>query len=193
MFNRRRYGVFVQIAGIMIGALMPESQNQKRTATSAPCAIHAEDIHKSYRHGSTLTPVLRGVTLDVAEEECVVLAGPSGSGKTTLLSILGSILLPDHGQVKILGEDLNDLHPDEKTQFRCERLGLVLQRCQLMRGLTTLENVCVPLDLCGVARRAARNRGMELLEAVGLADKRAAHPAQLSAGQSTGRAGPGAG
>lgn len=152
-------------------------------ARSESCVIHADDVHKSYRRGSTDTPVLRGINLSVAQGQCVFLAGPSGSGKTTLLSILGCILSPDRGQVRILGEDLDDLHPEEKIELRRERLGFVFQRFQLVRGLTALENVCVPLALRGVAHRAARNRGMELLETVGLADKRTAHPAQLSAGQ----------
>jgi putative ABC transport system ATP-binding protein len=145
--------------------------------------IHAEGVHKSYRRGGMSTPVLRGIDLDVAQGQCVFLAGPSGSGKTTLLSILGCILSPDSGRVTILGEDLDDLYPEEKIELRRERLGFVFQRFQLVRGLTALENVCVPLALRGTARRAARNRGMELLSTVGLADKRAAHPAQLSAGQ----------
>ncbi len=138
---------------------------------SEPCVIHAEGVHKSYRRGDTNTPVLRGIDLDVCRGQCVYLAGPSGSGKTTLLSILGCILSPDRGRVKILGEDLDDLHPAERIQLRRDRLGFIFQRFQLVRGLTALENVCVPLALRGTAPRAARNRGMELLDAVGLADK----------------------
>ena len=154
------------------------------THESEACVIHAEDLHKSYRRGGTSTPVLRGIDLDVHRGQCVYLAGPSGSGKTTLLSILGCILSPDRGQVRILGEDLGGLSLEGKINLRFrDRLGFIFQRFQLIRGLTALENVCVPLNLRGMAPRAARNRGMALLEAVGLADKVAAHPAQLSAGQ----------
>ena len=118
---------------------------------SEPRVIHAEGVHKSYRRGNTNTPVLRGVDLDVCRGQCVYLAGPSGSGKTTLLSILGCILSPDRGRVKILGEDLDDLHPAERIQLRRDRLGFVFQRFQLVRGLTALENVRVPLALRGTA------------------------------------------
>jgi putative ABC transport system ATP-binding protein len=145
--------------------------------------IHAEDVYKSYRRGGTNTPVLCGVSLSVGRGQCVYLAGPSGSGKTTLLSILGCILSPDRGQVRILGEDLGSLGSEGKIRVRRDRLGFIFQRFQLIRGLTALENVCVPLVLRGMTLAAARERGISVLEAVGLADKVAAHPMQLSAGQ----------
>jgi ABC-type lipoprotein export system ATPase subunit/multidrug resistance efflux pump len=121
--------------------------------------------------------------MDVRPGECVYLAGPSGSGKTTLLSILGCILSPDRGQLQILGKDLQALGPEGKIELRRDRLGFMFQRFQLIRGLTALENVCVPLALRGVTSRVARIRGMALLDAVGLTNKAAVHPAQLSAGQ----------
>ena len=145
--------------------------------------VRVRDLHKAYRRGSTTTPVLSGIELDIRRGQCVYLAGPSGSGKTTLLSILGCILSPDRGQVRILGEDLERLSAERKITLRRDRLGFIFQRFQLVRGLTAIENVCVPLALRGKALRAARNRGMALLDAVGLADKAAARPAQLSAGQ----------
>lgn len=145
--------------------------------------IRLEGVHKAYRRGATSTPVLSGIDFAVERGQCVYLAGPSGSGKTTLLSILGCILSADRGRVQILGEDLAALCPAGRVTLRRNRLGFVFQRFQLIRGLTALENICVPLALQGASRRATHQRGMALLDAVGLTDKANAHPRNLSAGQ----------
>jgi putative ABC transport system ATP-binding protein len=146
-------------------------------------AIHAQDVHKTYRQGTTRTPVLRGVHLAVKRGECVYLAGPSGSGKTTLLSIFGCILSADRGEVRVLGRDVTRLDEAGRILLRRDRIGFVFQRFHLIRGLTALDNVCVPLVLRGAKPKIAHRRGMALLEAVGLAEKAHAHPRNLSAGQ----------
>ncbi|HUY91118.1 MAG TPA: ABC transporter ATP-binding protein [Pirellulales bacterium] len=145
--------------------------------------IVARDLYKGYQRGGTLTPVLCGVNLTVRGGEFTYLVGPSGSGKTTLLSILGCILTPDFGDLRILGEDLLQLSEAQRADLRRERIGFVFQRFHLIRGLNAAENVAVPLTLGGVAPRAARQRSLELLEAVGLADRAKSHPARLSTGQ----------
>jgi putative ABC transport system ATP-binding protein len=111
------------------------------------------------------------------------LAGPSGSGKTTLLSILGCILSVDEGSVELFGQDLGALQPHERTLLRRDRIGFVFQRFHLIRGLSALENVSVPMTLRGVPTRLATPRSRHLLEAVGLGEKIHAHPRNLSAGQ----------
>ncbi|HVA51220.1 MAG TPA: ABC transporter ATP-binding protein [Pirellulales bacterium] len=145
--------------------------------------IFAHDVHKSYTTGGTTTPVLEGVELETLPGECVFLVGPSGSGKSTLLSILGCMLTPDRGQVKIVGQDLARLNDIERAVLRRDRIGFVFQRFQLIRGLNALQNACLPLTLRGVAPRPAQRRALELLEAVGLADKAKAHVGKLSTGQ----------
>lgn len=150
---------------------------------SRALAIDARDVHKVYRRGTTRTPVLEGIDLAVEPGECVYLAGPSGSGKTTLLSILGCILSPDSGQVRILGEDTRRLDEARRITLRRNRIGFVFQRFHLIRGLTALANVSVPLTLQGAKPKTAHQRGMELLHAVGLADKSHVDPRNLSAGQ----------
>ncbi len=150
---------------------------------SQPPAVSAQEVCKAYCRGRTRTPVLQGVDLSVAAGECVFLAGPSGSGKTTLLSILGCILTADRGRVEVLGQDLLHLDSPGRVALRRDRIGFVFQRFHLIRGLTALENVCVPLRLRGTSPRVASRRGRELLESVGLADQRTAHPQNLSAGQ----------
>ncbi len=146
-------------------------------------AIVVEAVHKSYRSGAAATPVLVGVDLTVRRGQCVYLAGPSGSGKTTLLSILGCILSADRGGVTILGENVSSLGARERCRLRRDRLGFVFQKFHLIRGLSALDNVCVPLTLRAVRPKTARQRAMHLLEAVGLADKGPSHPRQLSTGQ----------
>lgn len=155
------------------------------TVSSSPekPVVRTRGVAKSYRRGSTMTPVLNGIDLDIARGECVFLAGPSGSGKTTLLSILGCILSPDEGSVEILGEDVTAMPGDQRARLRRDRLGFVFQRFQLIRGLTSLRNVCVPLTLQGVPQRAAEKRAAALLEAVGLAQRAHYHPQNMSAGQ----------
>ena len=148
-----------------------------------PIVVHVEDVHKTYGTGTISTPVLNGVNLTVHRGECVYLAGPSGSGKTTLLSILGCILSADRGKVQILDQDVLALDPQGRVAMRLHRIGFVFQRFHLIRGLTALGNVCVPLTLRGISRRGASQRAAALLEAVGLAGKENFHPKNLSAGQ----------
>lgn len=145
--------------------------------------INARELYKGYQRGGALTPVLCGVDLSIGAGEFVFLVGPSGSGKTTLLSILGCILTPDAGEVRILGEDLLRLSAGQRADLRRDRIGFVFQRFHLIRGLNAVENVAVPLTLAGTALRAARQRSLELLEAVGLADRAKSHPTRLSTGQ----------
>jgi putative ABC transport system ATP-binding protein len=113
----------------------------------------------------------------------VYLVGPSGSGKTTLLSIIGCVLQADAGRVRIMGRDVQSLFPAEKAELRRRSIGFVFQRFHLVRGLSALENVCMPLTLDGVDGRTAVRRGQELLDRVGLADKARQDPRRLSVGQ----------
>lgn len=146
-----------------------------------PVVIH--DLHKAYRRGATSTPTLCGVELTVAAGECVFLVGPSGCGKSTLLSILGCILTPDRGTVQVLGHDLSRLDEISRSALRRNHIGFVFQRFQLIRGLSAIENVCVPLILRGESQRVARQRASRLLADVGLSDKAGSNPAELSTGQ----------
>lgn len=145
--------------------------------------ILVRDLHKDYRRGQTATPVLRGVSLTVDRGECVFLAGPSGSGKTTLLSILGCILSPDRGLVQVFGHDLQQLSRQAHTELRRDGIGFLFQKFHLIRGLSAVENVSVPLTLIGVRPGAAWARAAELLDAVGLGDRLRSDPRQMSVGQ----------
>ena len=138
--------------------------------------IIAENLHKSYRRGPTVTPVLRGASFEVRRGEIVFLAGPSGSGKSTLLSIVGCILAPDAGTMHIAGRNVTALTGSMQSQIRLEQIGFMFQRFHLIRGLSAAENAVVPLTLAGKSPATARKRAVELLQSVGLSDKIDADP-----------------
>jgi putative ABC transport system ATP-binding protein len=146
-------------------------------------AIIAEDIHKGFHTGSRHTPILKGVSLEVARGETVFLVGPSGSGKTTLLSILGCILTPDKGAVQVLGEDVTRKNVGELAAFRREHLGFIFQSFNLFPTLNALDNVSLALTMRGVGVREARARAADLLQQVQLGHRLYLRPAQLSTGE----------
>ena len=112
-----------------------------------------------------------------------MLVGPSGCGKTSLVSIIATILDQDQGACRVLGQDLSRLSSLDRARLRNEALGFVFQVFNLLPALNAVENVSVPLLIAGVSRRVAERRAAELLDLVGLADRRGALPAQMSGGQ----------
>lgn len=145
--------------------------------------IDARRLSKSYVRGEVISHVLRDIDLSARSGECIVLAGPSGSGKTTLLSLLGCILRPDAGRLELLGRDVQRLSSGELAAFRRNEIGFLFQRLHLIRGLSAVENVAVPLLLNGVPDRAARKSAAARLEAVGLAGFARHDPRRMSVGQ----------
>jgi putative ABC transport system ATP-binding protein len=161
----------------MDNTMFTSSETQNKTV------IHAAGLGKVYREGATELRALSGVDLDVRAGELTLLMGPSGSGKTTLLSILGCILRPTEGALRILGENATELPEDVLPRIRREAIGFVFQGFNLFPTLTATENVALALDLRGVRRAAAETRASEILEEVGLAQKAKSYPADLSGGQ----------
>jgi putative ABC transport system ATP-binding protein len=145
--------------------------------------VRCQGVTKTYGEGDAEQVALRGVDLDVRQGELLMLVGPSGCGKTTLLSIITAILDPDGGRCEVLGRDIQQLSPDERTRFRGESIGFVFQSFNLLPSLTALENVSIPLLLNGVDRRAAETRAQAMLESVGLGDRLQRKPPRLSGGQ----------
>jgi putative ABC transport system ATP-binding protein len=146
-------------------------------------AISARDVSKTYAQGEAAMRALDGVDVDVRRGELVLLMGPSGSGKTTLLSIMGCILRPSGGTIRILGREVTSLHERDLPRVRLDHIGFVFQGFNLFPTLTAEANVALALDLKGVPRREAARRAASLLEQVGLAHKRDIYPADLSGGQ----------
>jgi len=127
---------------------------------------------------------VKGVSLDLAQGEFVVVTGRSGSGKTTLLNLMAGLAKPTTGSVVVNGVNLWEKSDTERARLRNQKLGFVFQFPSLLQSLTVLENIVLPLGFFGgAANRADLDKARQLLETVGLSDKVNALPRQLSAGQ----------
>ncbi len=146
-------------------------------------AISIRGVSKTYAQGAAAVRALDAVDLDAWCGELMLIMGPSGSGKTTLLSVMGCILRPTSGTVRLLGRDVTSLTERELPHLRLAHIGFVFQGFNLFPTLTVAANVALALDLKRVPRREAMRRALGLLEQVGLDDKRDAYPADLSGGQ----------
>ncbi|WP_030442032.1 ABC transporter ATP-binding protein [Actinoplanes subtropicus] len=138
-------------------------------------------------HGVALsfgeTPALRGADLTVAAGEIVAVMGPSGSGKSTLLHCLAGILVPDAGEIRVLGERIDRLSEARRSELRRDRFGFVFQFGQLVPELTAEENVALPLLLSGVRREPALRRAREWFGRLGLDGLERRRSGELSGGQ----------
>src|SRR5262245_31912539 len=150
---------------------------------SDAAALECRGVVKSFRQGPTLLPVLRGVDLKVARGERIAVLGRSGSGKSTLLHILGGLADPDDGDIRIDGTSVGPLNPEARARLRNRRMGFVYQFHHLLPEFTAMENVAMPLMLGAHSVAEARERAVELLEAVGLAARLDHRPSQLSGGE----------
>lgn len=139
---------------------------------------------KDFGEGETQTHVLKDIDLAMAAGEMAALLGPSGSGKSTLLTILGTLMRASGGTHEMLGVDLMHASEAQRTEFRSKNLGFVFQFHHLLPDLSALENVMMPAA-CAAGREttAMRARASELLDAVGLSDRRDFRPAAMSGGQ----------
>src|SRR5512135_3618628 len=146
-------------------------------------AIQLENVSKVYRVGQVETHALNDITLNIAEGEFTALIGPSGSGKTTLLQLLGCLDKPDHGAVKIKGQDVTRFNANQRADLRRLSIGFIFQFFALVPVLTAYENVELPLLLSNVKATERRARVMDLLTAVGLADRTKHRPDQMSGGE----------
>ena len=146
-------------------------------------AVRVRDLTKMYGSGATTVFALKGVDLDIHRGEVLMLLGPSGSGKTTLLSIIGCILTPTSGSVRIHGLETVGLTSKELPQVRLENIGFIFQGFNLFPALSARENVEIVLDLKGRRGATSLHRAVDLLERVGLGDKLNAWPEELSGGQ----------
>ena len=116
--------------------------------TASPTIV-AENVGKSFGAGQRQAVILRGVSLSVSAGEVVFLVGPSGSGKTTLLSILGCILTPDAGRVRVMGVEVSRLDVQQLTAFRRQHLGFIFQSFNLFPTLSALDNIRLALTMHG--------------------------------------------
>ena len=146
--------------------------------------IIIEDLKKIYHMGDVEVNALDGITLDIAKGEFLGIMGASGSGKTTLLHMLGLLDEPTSGKITIDGIDVGRLNDYEKTQFRLYKLGYVFQDYALVPDLTVMENVSLPAMLrLDRTDEQTRDGSFEVLQKIGLCDRRDHLPRELSGGQ----------
>jgi putative ABC transport system ATP-binding protein len=144
--------------------------------------IKLRDIRKSYGSGNSLTPVLRGVSLDVQRGEFLALIGQSGSGKSTLLNIIGGLDHADGGDVEVLGHDYDKTSEKRLARLRNAEIGFVFQAFNLLDHMTCIGNVTLPATFA-TGINDANERGMSALDRVGLAEYAHRRPSELSGGQ----------
>ena len=141
--------------------------------------IELKNIHKSF--GSL--QVLKGIDLHIDKGEVVSIVGPSGAGKTTLLQIMGTLDRPDSGTVIVDGIDVSSMSGKKLSDFRNTHVGFVFQFHQLLPEFTALENIMIPAYIAGRSTKEAKQRAMELLEFMNLADRARHKPNELSGGE----------
>jgi len=146
--------------------------------------LSVNGLTKYFGQGTGEGQVLKDIDLAITSSEMTALLGPSGSGKSTLLNILGTLMRATAGSHEMLGVDLMHASAAQRTEFRSKHLGFVFQFHHLLPDLSAVENVMMPAA-CAAGResRTMRDRASELLDAVGLADRREFRPAAMSGGQ----------
>ena len=143
--------------------------------------LNVNALTKSVPLENKTLELLQPIDLTVKTGESIAIVGSSGSGKTTLLSILAGLDLPTQGEVYLKSHPLHQLNEEQRSQVRAKHVGFIFQQFLLVSSLTALENVMLPAELANI--EDAKERGIALLEQVGLADRLDHYPAQLSGGE----------
>jgi len=150
---------------------------------NSPAAIEGQNIVKQYRVGTVDTPVLRDISLKIARGEFVSIMGPSGSGKSTLLYILSGLDMPTKGSVLLNGRDISGLDDAKKSIMRRRNIGFVFQFYNLIPNLNVEENIMLPVLLDGKDMKGYKRKLDDILNVVGLSERRRHTPRELSGGQ----------
>jgi putative ABC transport system ATP-binding protein len=143
--------------------------------------VSATDLTRRYGEGNTAVDALRGISLDVPKGQMTAVMGPSGSGKSTLMHILAGLDKPTSGEVTIDGTAISRLNDSDLTKLRRRHIGFIFQFFNLLPMLTAEENILLPLSIAG--EKPNRKWVDELLDRIGLSDRRTHRPAELSGGQ----------
>ncbi len=146
-------------------------------------AIKAENLRKTYAGEGAPVTVFSNLSFDLEQGVFAAVMGPSGVGKSTLLHLLGGIDRADAGRVEVFGQSLEDLPLRDRARFRNDRIGFVFQFHHLLPEFTAQENVAFPHRIAGLPAREAQRRAIELLDRVGLSDRRAHRPRALAGGE----------
>ena len=152
-------------------------------AARARAALTAQGVRKTFEAENAPVRALRGVDLEVGQNDFIALMGPSGCGKSTLLNLVAGLDRPDEGQIWVADEEVTGRSEDDLARLRRRHIGLVFQFFNLLEGMTVLENVALPAVIAGRKRKMAETRARDLLDLLGIGDKASAVPGVLSGGQ----------
>lgn len=145
--------------------------------------ISLKDVWKVYKMGEIDVTALRGVNIDIAKGEFVIITGPSGSGKSTIMNLVGCLDLPSKGGIFLENTDIASFTESRLAQVRGQKIGFIFQQFNLIPTLSALENVVLPLEFLDIDEHVARTKAVETLNVVGLGDRIHHLPSQLSGGQ----------
>ena len=152
-------------------------------AQSNASVIEIKELKKVYEVGGQEIQALRGVDLSISEGEFVAIMGPSGSGKSTMMNVIGCLDHPDTGKYYLDGYSILDARENELSEIRNQKLGFVFQKFYLLPRTTALANVELPMMYAGIPVKERRERAVEALRSVGLAERMYNKPNELSGGQ----------
>ncbi len=145
--------------------------------------VRTIDLVKDYPMGGQLVHALRGVTVTIDPGEFIAIMGPSGSGKSTFLNLLGCLDRPTEGRYLLEGTDVSNLSDDDLSTIRNQKIGFVFQNFNLLARTPAVENVELPLLYSDISAAERRRRALQVLDDLGLGDRRDHHPSQLSGGE----------
>jgi putative ABC transport system ATP-binding protein len=158
-------------------------QTNNSPSDDKPVIIRTINLQKHYQMGEVTTQALRGISVEIFRGEFLCIMGPSGSGKSTFFNMVGGLDSPTSGRVFIDEVDVAQLSAIELAFLRCRKIGYIFQQYNLVQYMTALENVTVPMAFAGVQSDEARERGMNLLDLVGLKERWFHKPIEMSGGQ----------
>jgi putative ABC transport system ATP-binding protein len=162
-----------QKSNIIQGVLMTDRAN----------IVRVTGVTKTFKMGKMNVEALKGVDLEIAMGHYISIMGPSGSGKSTLFNMIGGLDKPSSGKVFIDEVDIAQLDAYELAWLRCRKIGYIFQTFNIIQVMTALENVTLPMVFAGVGNDEAVDKGMNLLELVGLRERFSHKPSELSGGQ----------
>ena len=152
---------------------MPESGN----------IVRVTNVYKNFKLGNIEVAALKGINLEILRGHYISIMGPSGSGKSTLFNMIGGLDKPSDGKVFIDEVDIAQLDAYELAWLRCRKIGYIFQTFNIIQVMTALENVTLPMVFAGMNNDTAVEKGMHLLELVGLEERHSHKPSELSGGQ----------
>ena len=160
-----------------------ERSDKEETMAEAGNVVRVKNVTKTFKLGKINVQALKGVDLEISKGDYISIMGPSGSGKSTLFNMIGGLDKPSSGKVFIDEVDIAQLDAYELAWLRCRKIGYIFQTFNIIQVMTALENVTLPMVFAGLNNDAAVEKGMQLLDLVGLGDRFSHKPFELSGGQ----------